>query len=98
MGNYGFEISVDDIENVLNSHKVDFTPKDLVSYSELIDYDVVSDAAMNVDFSKEEDWSDVLDKQTEAAYDEIALQLLRAGVISDEQVKVYGNKDLLNVV
>ncbi len=98
MSNYGFEVSVDDIKNVLNSHKVDFAPEDLRSYSELIDYDAVSDVAMNVDYGESEDWDDVLDKQTNAAYDEIALQLLRAGVVSDERVNLYGNKELLVMV
>lgn len=53
---------------------------------------------MSVDFGEEEDWDNVLDKQTDAAYDEIALQLLRAGVINDEQIKAYGNKELLAMV
>ena len=90
--NMHFEITQDDVINVLNSHKA--SSDNIEEIMEIIDDDTISDAAMNaqIDIDDEEE---TLNAQTEVAYDEIAKQLLEAGYITPEQIKKYGNISLL---
>lgn len=90
----GFEISQDDVLNVLSSYNVEIKD-DIDEIMIIIDDDEISDVAMSVDFTEDEDDEDILMRQTEAAYDEIAWQLFKAGFISEEQIDKYGNRLLI---
>lgn len=90
----GFEISQDDVLNVLSSYNVEI--KDQIDdIMVIIDDDEISEVAMSIDFSEDEDDSEILMKQTEAAYDEIAWQLFQAGFITEGQIDKYGNRLLI---
>ena len=89
-----FEITQDDVFNVLSSYNVEI--KDSIeSIMEVIDDVEISSAALSIDFDESEDNEDILFKQTEAAYDEIAWQLYQAGFIQKSNVEKYGNINLL---
>lgn len=62
---------------------------------DLIDDDEVSDYALSAEFDEEESDEDILNKQIECAYDNIALQLYREGVIPKENIEKYGNSAIL---
>lgn len=95
--NMSFQITEDDIMNVLDSHNVDL--KDSIEcVMEIIDDNEIDNAALSVDIGPEDDDDDILMKQTDAAYDEIAWQLFQAGFISENQISKYGNPDLLKKV
>lgn len=88
----GFEISQDDVLNVLSSFNVE-VKEDIEDIMLVIDEDEISDVAIKVDFS--EDDSEILMKQTEVAYDEIAWQLFQAGFIQENHIDKYGNRLLI---
>lgn len=90
----GFEISQDDVLNVLSSFNID-VKEDIEDIMLVIDEDEISDVAMKVDFSEAEDDSEILMKQTEVAYDEIAWQLFQAGFIQENHIDKYGNRLLI---
>ena len=94
--NNGFQITQDDIETVLQSYGVTYSQESLEKISELIEDSEVSSAAMSVDYSEGESDDDILDKQTEAAYDEIAKQLFKLNIITKEQVLANGNTLILD--
>lgn len=52
---------------------------------------------MSVDIDAEEDDDSIMNKQTDAAYDEIAWQLYQAGKITKEQIQKYGNPIILDM-
>lgn len=89
-----FQITEDDVVNVLNSHNVDLEDS-MESVMLMIDDVEIDKAALSVDIDPEDDDNDILMKQTEAAYDEIAWQLFQAGFITENQISKYGNPDLL---
>lgn len=89
-----FQITEDDVVNVLNSHNVDLEDS-MESVMLMIDDVEIDKAALSIDIDPEDDDNDILMKQTEAAYDEIAWQLFQAGFITENQISKYGNPDLL---
>lgn len=91
----GFEISQDDVLNVLSSYNVEMKD-DIDDIMVIIDDEEISQVAMSVDFTEDEDDSEILMKQTEAAYDEIAWQLFQAGFIQEFQIEKYGNRLLID--
>ena len=91
----GFEISQDDVLNVLSSYNVE-VKDDIDDIMVIIDDEEISQVAMSVDFTEDEDDSEILMKQTEAAYDEIAWQLFQAGFIQEFQIEKYGNRLLID--
>jgi ribosomal protein L16 Arg81 hydroxylase len=93
--NQGFEITQDDIENVLVSHGKNFTQEEIESIAEGIDDDIVASAVFAVEYDEEMSDEEILDKQTEAAYDEIASQLYENGVLTKEDVLKYGNPNII---
>lgn len=94
--NMGFQISEEDIINVLNSHQVTLSDS-IDNIMSIIDDDKVSNAALSVDIDAEEDDDSIMNKQTDAAYDEIAWQLYQAGKITKEQIQKYGNPIILDM-
>lgn len=88
-----FEINKDDIITVLESHHVSLKGKKLQDATNSIDDDSVLDAVLSVDFDMNDE--DILDKQLEAAYDEIAKQLYENGYIKDLDIAKYGNPTIL---
>lgn len=90
-----FEITQDDVLNVLNSYNVKL-PFNMEEIMSIIDDENVSQAALSVDIGDEEDDEEVIDKQTEAAYDEIAWQLFQSNFINKKQIEKYGNTLLLS--
>lgn len=94
--NMGFQISEEDIINVLNSHQVTLSDS-IDNIMSIIDDDKVSNAALSVDIEAEEDDDSIMNKQTDAAYDEIAWQLYQAGKITKEQIQKYGNPIILDM-
>lgn len=94
--NMGFQISEEDIINVLNSHQVTLSDS-IDNIMSIIDDDKVSKAALSVDIDAEEDDDSIMNKQTDAAYDEIAWQLYQAGKITKEQIQNYGNPIILDM-
>lgn len=91
----GFQITQDDVETVLGSYNVTI-PSDMEDIMSMIDDAEISQAALSVDIDPDDDDEEILMKQTEAAYDEIAWQLYEEGFITKEQIKLYGNTDLLH--
>jgi uncharacterized Fe-S cluster-containing radical SAM superfamily protein len=95
----GFQITQDDIRNVLNNYQVKYTKEQLEEISSLIDDGLVEEVAISIDFTIdfEIDFNDeeILNKQTDAAYDEIARQLYELNYISKEQIEIYGNIKIL---
>lgn len=96
MSDYAFQITQDDVENVLASHNVSYDDATMDDIMAAIDDGEISYAALCVDVDLDDDDDDVLEKQTEAAYDEIAWQLYQGGFIQEWQIEKYGNKDLLS--
>lgn len=93
----GFQITESDVTNVLDSHNVDI-PADMEDIMSMIDDAEVESAALSVDIDPDDDEDLIFLNQTEAAYDEIAWQLYKAGFISKEQISKYGNTDILTRV
>lgn len=94
----GFTISDEDIRTVLESHNVFFSDEKIEEIMAGIDDNEVQEAAFSVDYNEEEDDCDILDKQTEAAYDEIAKQLYELEYLTKEDILQYGNPVILNAV
>lgn len=90
-----FEVTRDDIENVLSNYGVAI-PAELPEIDDMR----VTDAALAADLSSIEDGDDdgALSIQTDVAYDEIARQLVESGHIARKEVARYGNDTLLAVV
>lgn len=93
--NLGFEITKQDIENVLNSYGEKVNKKELEDISINIDDELVAREALFVDFDCEMSEEDILEKQTDAAYDEIARQLYCNGVLTKEAISKYGNISII---
>lgn len=93
----GFEITQDDVEIVLDNYNT-VTNQTIEDIMAMIDDNAVSKAALSVDINPEDDDEEILLKQTEAAYDEIAWQLYQQGFINQKQIEIYGNTDLLQRV
>lgn len=93
----GFQVTDDDIKNVLNSHNAEM-PEDIGEVMCIIDDVEIEKAALSVDIDPDDDDDYIFIKQTEAAYDEIAWQLFKSGFITDKQIEKYGNSKLLNRV
>lgn len=91
----GFQITQEDVEVVLGSYNATI-PSDMEEIMSIIDDVEISEAALSVDVDSDEDEEEVLMKQTEVAYDEIAWQLYQEGYITKKQIKLYGNTDLLH--
>lgn len=94
----GFTISDDDIRSVLKNHQVYFSDEKIDDIMTCIDDAEVQEAAFSVDFNEAEDNCDILDKQTDAAYDEIAKQLYELKYLTKEDILEYGNPAILNAV
>lgn len=92
----GFEISNDDIDNVLARYGVVLAPGALEDAYDQVDADAVARVALSVDIAEGEDDEDVLARQTDAAYDDIAAQLVERGIIPLQAVVKAGNKGLLD--
>lgn len=90
-----FQITEDDVLNVLTSHNVK-VPSNMEEIMSMIDDAEIAQAALSVEINEDEDEDEIMDKQTDAAYNEIAWQLLQAGFISKEQISAYGNSVLLS--
>lgn len=86
-----FQITQEDVLNVLNSYQV--TGFDIEEVMVIIDDDQVSSAALSADIDDDDETT--LENQTQVAYDEIAKQLFDAGYITKEQVKKFGNTAIL---
>lgn len=93
----GFQITEDDVQTVLDSYNT-VTNESMEEVMSIIDDNAVSEAALSVDIDPDDDDEEILMKQTEAAYDEIAWQLYQQGYINQKQIEVYGNTDLLKRV
>lgn len=94
----GFTISDDDVRTVLENHHVFFSDEKIEEIMSGIDDNQVQDAAFSVEFDEKEDNCEILDKQTEAAYDEIAKQLYQQEYLKKEDILKYGNPVILNAV
>lgn len=90
----GFQVTDDDIINVLNSHNAE-VPEDIEEVMAIIDDVEIEKEALSIDIDSDDD-EYILMKQTEAAYDEIAWQLYQAGFITEKQIEKYGNVNILN--
>lgn len=91
--NLGFQITDEDVENVLTSYSVNSVDEDKIrEIMSKIDDDLVSSAALSVEFLMDEDDEDILNRQTEAAYNEIARQLKDLGYIGIKNQTKFGNK------
>lgn len=92
---YAFEVTHEDIFVILHSHHVQMDDDMINSILDSLDDDLITKAVLSVDIDGDDD--EVLHKQTEVAYDAIALQLLNSGYITEDQIRKYGNPDLLNM-
>lgn len=91
----GFELTNEDIETVLSNYGVVLTAVQLSEVFGLVDAVETSNAALAVDFEEGEDDETILNRQTEAAYDEIAAQLVSLKVLSVADIEAGGNTNLL---
>lgn len=95
MSNMAFGISQDDVENVLYSYGVSPSNLDMDAVMSIIDDDMVADMALRADFNMDDSDDEILNKQTELAYGEIAKQLFTAGFIKKENVEKFGDKNII---
>lgn len=88
-----FELTKDDIANVLTNYNISYDENLLNEISDLIDDNKVIDAAMSATIEESDERT--LINQIEVAYDEIASQLHDLNYIKDEDIIKYGNKDIV---
>jgi hypothetical protein len=77
--NTAFEVTVDDVENVLNKHKLELELDADTIHGEL-DHDALEEAAL---------WGDDMDEQTNYACQEIEKQLKEMGYLGENVETKY---------
>lgn len=91
----GFEITNSDIDNVLANYGIVRKGDALEAAYDAVMCDVVSNVAMSAEYIEGESKGSLMDCQLEAAYDEIAAQLVEEKVIPLQAVIDAGNTALV---
>jgi hypothetical protein len=93
----GFEITQDDVLNVLKSHQSSksFIEKNIDDIMSMIDDDEILSAVFAYDYDEYKTDEEILTDQTEIAYNEIAKQLYELNYITKEQIEKFGNKNII---
>ena len=95
---FAFQVTDEDMDNVLRRYGAASTPQSVDEAMSELDLVAVEQAALAVSFEDGDDDESVLGRQTEAAMDEVAAQLLKVGTLCLDNIVRANNTSLLQLL
>ena len=92
---FAFEITDQDLATVMARYGLKPSQDELEAVYDRIDASRVAKVALSIDFAGTEDDETILERQTEAAYDEVTAQLVQQGLVPLGTVVKTGSESLL---